>query len=132
MTAMQEAEVHAADSFELLETASRLSIHKASKSIFARALVLLFVRTLSPWYLLQAWLAPRAGVRQVKRFVEQLRNDDPIDPSADAATHLTATEDLLLHCLRLAFRVSPLMVAGIQSFDLARRMLGDLATESEC
>lgn len=130
--AMREAEVHAADSFELLETDSRLSIRKASKSIFARALVLLFVRTLLPWYLLQAWLAPRAGVRRVKRFVEQLRKDNTIDASADAATHLAAIEDLLLHCLRLAFRVSPVMLAGMQSFGLARRMLGDLATESEC
>jgi phosphohistidine swiveling domain-containing protein len=130
--AMREAEVHAADSFELLGTDSRLSIRKASKFSLARALVLLFIRTLSPWYLLQAWLAPGAGIRRVKRFVEQLRNDPPIEASADAATQLIATEHLLLHCLRLAFRVSPVMVAGIQSFGLARRMLGDLATESEC
>lgn len=68
----------------------------------------------------------------IKRLVEQLRNDNPIDASADAATHLVAAEHLLLHCLHLAFRVSPVMVAGIQSFGLARRMLSDLASESEC
>jgi pyruvate,water dikinase len=132
MNAMREAEVHAADSFELLETESRLSIRKVSKFALARALVLLFVRTLSPWYLLQAWLTPGAGIRRVNRFVQQVRNEAPFEASADAATQLAATEHLLLHCLRLAFRVSPVMVAGMQSFSLARRMLGDLATESEC
>ena len=64
--------------------------------------------------------------------MEQLRNDHKIDPSADVATHFAAATHLLLHCLRLAFRVSPVMVAGMQSFSLARRILGDLASESEC
>src|SRR5207245_2201970 len=35
-------------------------------------------------------------------------------------------------CLRLAFRVSPVMLAGMLSFALAQRLLGDLASESEC
>jgi rifampicin phosphotransferase len=130
--AMREAEIQAAHSFELLGTDPRLSIRKASKRTLLHALFLLLVRTLWPWYLFQAWVAPHSGTRRVNRLVERLRNDNPIDASADAATHLASAEHLLLRCLRLAFRVSPVMVAGIQSFGLARRMLGDLASESEC
>jgi phosphohistidine swiveling domain-containing protein len=94
--------------------------------------VLLLARTRLPWYLLQALLAPQAASRRVQRFVAQLRSAHPIDASADASAHLAAAERLLLHCLRLAFRVSPVMLAGMQSFALARRMLGELATEGEC
>lgn len=129
---MREAEVHAATSFESLVTDSRLSFHFTSRRAFGRALVLLLARTRLPWYLLQALLAPQAATRRVQRFVEQLRNTHQIDASADAAAHLAAAECHLLHCLRLAFRVSPVMLAGMQSFALARRLLGELASESEC
>jgi rifampicin phosphotransferase len=132
LNAMRDAEIHAANSFERLMTDPRLSIRESPKRGFARGLVLLLVRTLLPWYLLQAWLAPQAGIRRVKRFVEQLQNEHQIDASADAVTHLLSTEHLLFSCLRLAFRVSPVMLAGMQSFGLARRLLGDLASESEC
>jgi rifampicin phosphotransferase len=64
--------------------------------------------------------------------VDQLRKTRQIDTSADAAAHLAAAESLLRSCLRLAFRVSPVMLAGMQSFALARRLLGELASESEC
>jgi phosphohistidine swiveling domain-containing protein len=129
---MQEAEVQAATSFEHLVTDPRLSLRKTPRRAFGRALVLLLARTRLPWYLLQALLAPQAASRRVQRFVAQLRSAHPIDASADASAHLAAAERLLLHCLRLAFRVSPVMLAGMQSFALARRMLGELATEGEC
>ncbi len=130
--AMTEAEVHAATSFAHLVTDPRLSLRTTPRRTFGRALVLLLARTLLPWYLLQALLAPQAASQRVQRFVEQLRNAHHIDASADAAARLAAAERLLLHCLRLAFRVSPVMLAGMQSFALARRMLGELASESEC
>ncbi len=129
---MQEAEVQAATSFEHLVTDPRLSLRKTPRRAFGRALVLLLARTRLPWYLLQALLAPQAASRRVQRFVAQLRSAHPIDASADASAHLAAAERLLLHCLHLAFRVSPVMLAGMQSFALARRMLGKLASESEC
>src|SRR6266567_824283 len=132
LEAMREAEVHAATSFEHLVTDSRLSLRETPRRVFGRALVLLLARTRLPWYLLQAFLAPKAASRRVQRFVEQLRNAHQIDASADAAAHLATAERLLLHCLRLAFRVSPVMLAGMLSFALARRMLGELASEREC
>ena len=132
LEAMREAEVHAATSFEHLVTDPRLSLRKTPRRAFGRALVLLLARTRLPWYLLQAFLAPQASSRRVQRFVAQLRNAHQIDASADAATHLAEASRLLQHCLRLAFRVSPVMLAGMQSFALARRMLGELASESEC
>ncbi len=132
MEAMREAEVQAATSFEHLVTDPRLSFRTTPRRAFGRALVLLLARTRLPWYLLQAFFAPQAASRRVQRFVEQLRNAHQIDASADAAAHLAAAERLLLHCLRMAFRVSPVMLAGMQSFALARWMLGELASESEC
>jgi rifampicin phosphotransferase len=130
--AMRDAEVHAATSFESLVTDPRLSFRATPRRVFGRALVLLLARTRLPWYLLQALLAPQAATRRVQRFVAQLRNTHQIDASAHAAAHLVAAERHLLHCLRLAFHVSPVMLAGMQSFALARRMLGELASESEC
>src|SRR6266700_2128360 len=132
LEAMREAEVHAATSFEHLVTDSRLSLRETPRRVFGRALVLLLARTRLPWYLLQAFLAPKAASRRVQRFVEQLRNAHQIDASADAAAHLATAERLLLHCLRLAFRVSPVMLAGMLSFALAKRLLGELASEREC
>jgi phosphohistidine swiveling domain-containing protein len=130
--AMREAEVHAATSFEQLATDPRLSLRKTPRRTFGRALVLLLARTNLPWYLLQAFLAPQAANRRVQHLVEQLRNTRQIDARGDAAARLAEAERLLLRCLRLAFRVSPVMLAGMQSFALARRLLGELATESEC
>src|SRR5712692_164812 len=132
LTALREAEVHAATSFERLVTDPRLSLRTTPRRTFGRALVLLLACTRLPWYLLQALLAPKAASRRVPRFVEQLRNAPQIDASADAAVRLAASERILLHSLRLAFRVSPVMLAGMQSFALARRLLGELASESEC
>src|SRR5207248_8939539 len=110
MNAMQEAEVQAASSFEQLVTDPRLSLRTTPRSSIVRALVLLLVRTRLPWYLLQAFLAPKAASSRVQRFVERLRDAPQIDADASAAAHLVAAERLLLHCLRLAFRVSPVML----------------------
>lgn len=131
LSAMREAEVHAARSFEVVVTDSRLSLRKTPRLAFGRALLLLFARTHLPWYLVQALLAPTGATRRVQRFVEQVREPTQID-THDAAAHLAEAERLLQNCLRLAFRVSPVMLAGMQSFALARRLLGDLASESEC
>src|SRR6266516_2021899 len=130
--AMREAEVHAAASFEQLATDPRLSLRTTSRRTFGRALVLLLARTNLPWYLVQAFLAPQAASRRVQRFVKQLRKASQVDARGAAAAHLAEAERLLLRCLRLAFRVSPVMLSGMQSFALARLLLGELASESEC
>jgi len=130
--AMREAEVHAATAFEQLVTDPRLSLRRTPRRALGRALALLLARTNLLWYLAQAFLAPKIANRRVQRFVEQLRKTSQVNTRGDAAAHLADAERLLLRCLRLAFRVSPVMLAGMQSFALARRLLGDLATESEC
>ncbi|GHO84110.1 PEP/pyruvate-binding domain-containing protein [Dictyobacter formicarum] len=132
LEAMREAEVHAAGSFEQLITDPRLSLRPTSRYTVGQALILLLVRTAMPWYLLQAFLAPQAASRRVRRFVEQLRTTHQIDASTDAAVHLAEAERLLRSCLPLAFRVSPVMLAGMLSFALAQRLPGKLASASEC
>jgi rifampicin phosphotransferase len=132
LSAMREAEVHAATIFECLVTDPRLSLRRTTRRTFGRALVLLFARTRLPWYLVQAFLAPQTATRRVQRFLAQLRQPPQVAAPADATAHLAEAERLLLSCLRLAFRVSPVMLAGMQSFALARWLLGDLASESEC
>jgi pyruvate,water dikinase len=117
--AMREAEVRTATGFGQLITDPRLSLRKMSRRTFGRALLLLLARTRLPWYLLAALLAPKAQSRRVQHFVEHLRLAHQIDTSADATAHLAEASRLLLHCLRLAFRVSPVMIAGMLSFTLA-------------
>jgi len=132
LEAMHEAEVHAATSFESLVTDPRLAFRPTPRRAFGRALVLLLVRTRLPWYFARALLAPKATGRRVQRLVEHLRQSPQLDASADAAAYLAAAEALLRSSLQLAFRVSPVMLAGMQSFALARRLLGELASEQEC
>ncbi len=132
ISAMREAEVHAATSFEQCISDPRLQLCPTPRLAFARAFVLLLVRTRLPWYLLQALIAPNAAIRRVRRFVEHLRHAKVSETNTSVTVDLAEAERLLLSCLRLAFRVSPVMLAGMQSFALARRLLGDLASESEC
>jgi rifampicin phosphotransferase len=132
LEAMREAEVHAARSFEIVVTDPRLSLRKTPWLAFGRALLLLLARTRLPWYLVQALLAPTVARLRVQRFVAQVREPTQIDARGNTAAHLAEAERLLQGCLRLAFRVSPVMLAGMQSFALARCLLGDLASESEC
>jgi phosphohistidine swiveling domain-containing protein len=132
LSAMREAEVHAATAFEQLVSDPRLSLRRTPRRAFGPALALLLARTNLLWYLAQAFLAPKIANRRVQRFVEQLRKTSQVNTRGDATAHLADTERLLLRCVRLAFRVSPVMLVGMQSFALARRLLGDLATESEC
>jgi pyruvate,water dikinase len=132
LEAMREAEVHAATSFEHLVSDPRLALRPMSRLALGRALALLLVRTRLPWYLVQALLAPHAASQRVQRLVDQLRQPPQINAEASAPAHLAAAESLLQSCLRLAFRVSPVMLAGMQSLALARRLLGTLAETQEC
>jgi rifampicin phosphotransferase len=130
--AMRGAEVHAASSFEHLVADPRLTLRPMRRLAFVRALILLLIHTRLPWYLLQALITPEAAIRRVQRLVEQQRRGLQIEEDASAVIRFAKAEYLLLSCLHLAFRVSPAMLAGMQSFSLARRLLGDLASESEC
>jgi phosphohistidine swiveling domain-containing protein len=132
LEAMGEAEVQAAKSFELVITDPRLSLRTTPRLVLGRALVLLLARTGLPWYLVQALVTPRVATRRVQRFVEQIRSMQHLDVQGDAVAHLAEAMCLLQRCLRLAFRVSPVMLAGMLSFALARRLLGDLAEDHEC
>jgi rifampicin phosphotransferase len=130
--ALEEAEVHAATSFHHLVADSRLSLVKTSRRALVRALSLLLIRSRMPWYLLQAVVSPRAADARVGRLVNKLREAGRLAGNDDAETRLAAVECLLFASPRLFLRVSPAMLAGIQTFALAKRMLGDLATVSEC
>ena len=130
--AMEEAEIHAAASFHHLVTDPRLTLVKTPRRTFVRALLLLLIRSGMPWYLLQAVISPRAADAHVMRLVNKMREAGRLEEHASAATCLAAVERLLFESPHLLFRVSPAMIAGMQTFDLAKRLLGDLATVSEC
>jgi len=130
--AMEEAEVHAAASFRHLVTDARLSLVKTPRLALARALLLLLVRSNMLWYLLQAVVSPGAAERHIARLVNTMREAGRLEKYDVATTRLAAVERLLFECPRLLFRVSPVMLAGMQTFALAKQLLGDLATASEC
>lgn len=132
LSALREAEVHAAAGLASLVHDPRFSQRPQPRRALAGALARLLISTRLPWYLLQALLAPQAAATRVQRFVEHLRHTWQNDESAAAAVHLARAEHLLLDCLRLTMRVSPVMLAGMQSFALARRLLGTAGTQSEC
>ena len=132
LEAMREAEVHAATNFESLVSDPRLAFLSTPRRAFGRAFALLLVRTRLPWYFARAVLAPKATGRRVQRLMGHLQKTRQIDAEASASEHLAAAESLLRSCLQLAFRVSPVMLAGMQSYALARRLLGNLASEQEC
>ena len=130
--AMEEAELHAATSFRHLVADPRLSLVKTRRRAFVRALLLLLIRSGMPWYLLQALVSPRAADARVLRLVKKLRAAGLLTEDANAETRLALVERLLFESPRLFLQVSPAMLAGMQAFDLAKRLLGDLATVSEC
>jgi hypothetical protein len=61
------------DGFERLAADPRLSIIQTHPC--TRTHLSLAVRTIFPWHLLRPQLAPRGGSRQIKRFIEQLENN---------------------------------------------------------
>ncbi len=79
-----------------------------------------------------AYIGEDTTCRPPQALVDQLHQPPQIDAGASAPAHLAAAESLLQSCLRLAFRVSPVMLAGMQSFALAQRLLGELAKTQEC
>jgi rifampicin phosphotransferase len=132
MRAMSEAEVHAAAIFQQLVTDKRLSLLPPRRWPFFRAMILLLVRTRLPWYLMLALLSPRAGEARLLRFVRTLRATGEVEAGATAAERLAAVQQLLFDVPpRLLSSASPVMLAGMQTFALAERLLGDLARVGE-
>lgn len=133
MQMMSEAEVRAATDFQQLSADPRLALLPARRGSVVRAVVRLSVGTRLPWYLVQALFFPRIAQARVRRLVRRARRAGALPKNADAAAHLRAAERLLLRdAPRLLPQISPVMVAGMQAFSLARRLLGGLATEEEC
>jgi phosphohistidine swiveling domain-containing protein len=128
---LADAEVRAAAGFRQLIADPRLSPLPSSPRAFALGAARLLVRSHMPWYLAQTLLAPAAARARVARLERQLRDaaagEGPLRPD-DA---LAAVERLLAATPALLFQVSPLMLAGMLSFTLAGRLLGELATEGE-
>jgi len=130
---MEQAEVHAAAIFRQLAADPRLALVPVRRWPFVRAIGLLLIRSRLPWYLLQALLAPRAAQARVQRLVERLRIARQAELHADASGRLAAVERILFYDTpRLLFKVSPVMLAGMQAFSVAAWLLGDCATESDC
>lgn len=132
LQAMEEAEVHAAASFHHLITDPRLTLVTWSRRTLGRALLLFFLRSRLPGYLIQAVVSPKAAFARVARLVNTMREADQLAEDAPAQVHLARAERLLFAAPRLLLRVSPVMIVGMQTFALARHLLGHLATVSEC
>lgn len=127
---MAQAEVHAAAIFQELVTDPRLALVKTPRRAFVRSILLLMIRSRLPWYLLQAVFSPRAAHERVLRLVNKMREAEKVEENALA--RLSTAWRLLFESPRQLFRVSPVMLAGMQTFALAQRLLDDLATDSEC
>ncbi len=130
--AMSEAEVHAATIFQQLATDPRLSLLPTPRWPLFRTITLLFVRTRMPWYLLRALLSPRAGQARLLRFLSMLRSEGKVEANASASDRLAAVEQLFFDVpRRLMSSATPLMLGGMAAFNVAGKLLGNLATASE-
>ena len=130
--AMQQAEVHAAAIFQQLGTDPRLSLLPTPGLPLFRTIVLLLVRTRLPWTLLLMLLSPRTVDARLLRLVSMLHAAGKVEADATASTYLAAVQRLFVDATpRLLRAASPAMLGAMQTFALAGRLLGDLATESE-
>ncbi len=129
---MQQAEVHAAAIFQQLGTDPRLSLLPTPGLPLFRTIVLLLVRTRLPWTLLLMLLSPRTVDARLLRLVSMLHAAGKVEADATASTYLAAVQRLFVDATpRLLRAASPAMLGAMQTFALAGRLLGDLATESE-
>jgi rifampicin phosphotransferase len=132
LQAMEQAEVHAAEIFQQLTMDPRLSLLPTPRFPFLRAIMRLLVRTRLPWNLFRALLSPRSAHIALQRYLRTLRSASEIHAHVSAATRLSSVERLLLEATQHLLRVaSPTMLGGMLTFDLAGRLLGDDAQESE-
>ena len=130
--AMQQAEVHAAAIFQQLGTDPRLSLLPTAGLPLFRTIVLLLVRTRLPWTLLLTLLSPRTADARLLRLVSTLHAAGKVEADASASAYLAAVQRLFVDATpRLLRAASPAMLGAMQTFALAGRLLGDLATESE-
>jgi rifampicin phosphotransferase len=132
---MQEAEIHAKAIFQQLGTDPRFSLVPAPRWRFIRAIVPLLVRSRMPWYLLRALFSPRSGRERLLRMERTLRAAGKVEAAAEPsepADLLEAVEQIFFdQTMSLMTSASSAMVAGMEAFNLAGTLLGDLATASE-
>ena len=132
MMSMSAAEVRAAAIFEQLATDPRFSLLPTPRLPFLRAMARLLVRSRMPWHLLRVLLAPRATRKRIQHLVSTLREAGTVETDADASIRLSTVERLFLEAIpHLLSTASPVMLGGMQTFALAGKLLGDLATEGE-
>jgi hypothetical protein len=130
---MAQAEVHAVTLFQQLSTDPRLSLVTTRRSPLVLAIGRVFVRTGLPWYLLQALVEPDSARTRLFRLTAMLRDAGLVTAPSDPRTHVAAVEHLFFATLpRLLSGAARVMLGGMASLTLARKLLGDLASEDEC
>jgi rifampicin phosphotransferase len=132
MQAMRQAEVHAVAIFQQLESDQRLSLLPTPRWPLMRTVVLLLVRTRLPWSLLLALLSPRSADSRLQRLVRMLHAAGMVAKDAPTSAYMAAVQQLCMDTMLPMLRAaSPAMLGALLNTALARRLLGDLATEDE-
>ncbi len=132
-TMMAQAEVHAVAIFQQLATDPRLALVKTRQLSFVLTIGRVLTRARLPWYLLQALLWPATARTRLLRLTDRLRDAAKGETSTDPQARLLAVERRFFATLpRLLSGTAPVMLGGMGTFALARKLLGGLATEAEC
>jgi rifampicin phosphotransferase len=130
---MAQAEVHAAALFQQLSMDPRLSLVKTRWLPLALTIGRVLARTRLPWYLLQALVRPAAARARLLRLTGKLRDAANIETTSDPRARVVAIERLFFDTLPpLLSGSAPVMLGGMGTFTLARKLLGDLASAGEC
>jgi phosphohistidine swiveling domain-containing protein len=129
---LAQAEVHAVTLFQQLSADPRLSLVKTRRLAFVLAITRVLIRTRLPWYLLQALLRPDSARTRLLRLTERLRTAANDTATTDPRSRVVAVEHLFFETLpHLLSGTAPVMLGGMGSLTLARKLLGDLASEDE-
>src|SRR5260370_29389222 len=95
----------------------------------------LWMRPRMPWHFLRALISPAAAYTRAQRMIEHTRGTmltPGEEVNMDSSARLQAAEQLLMTGPGLHMQTVPVLYASMSTFRLARRLLGNLASESEC
>lgn len=129
---MAQAEVHTVAIFKQLGADPRLSLVKTSWRPLLLTIGRVLARTGLPWRLLQALVWPAAAHSRLLSRINRLRTTATVEATTGPQTRLAAVERILMEELpRLLSSAAPIMLGGMGTIEIARQLLGTLASEEE-
>lgn len=129
---MAQAEAHAATMFAQLTDDPRLALRPVSRIRLMSALGRFVLRTQAIWTLPQTLISPATGCARLLRVERAFRKAGSIGSDASAHECLQAVENLFMNAIPDFLRADfPIMMGGLASLEVARKLLGTQATVSE-